>query len=671
MQRALEQLVPPPDILPSVWAEQNILIPVGNAAPGPIRFDAAAYQRGMVDVITEPGVDRVSYMLAAQTGKTTIQQAITAFFVAHDPRSMIWMMPTEADVQTFRATKLQPMLDANRAITAKMAKPRGREGQNNARLISFIGGWLMFSHGGSLTSLRGRSAPVTLADEIDGLPRPADSDKDEGDQVELLRQRAASFSSTGQVLHVEASTPTVKEFSRIEKAHDQGDCRKFWIPCQHCGEKQVMKWENVVWTGRQLAADGAPDVDADAAFDEHQPDTAAYACEHCGALWDDADRKASVRTGEWIASKPFNGHASFHLSELYSPFRFLRDVVKSYLSKVKSDSYNTFVNVSLALTYEAAAETVDPTGLKKRAETYAAEVPMGGLYLTAGVDMQMDRLEVEVVAWGEGEESWSVGYWVLWGAPEDGEVWEDLDDLLVETFVHETGAVMPIMAACLDTGGTNGMTQAAYDYLKGKTGRRLFGVKGYAPSFGSPIVEKVIRKKSGKNARKVDLFRVASDEAKLMVMRRLAKEKPGPGYCHIPADREGLDEWLKQLTAERLITRFVRGQPVREWHKPDKARNEALDCRQYALAALKIMNPSFRRLRERMEAHPRAQAAAPQLQKLVKDMKTVTKAVARASDQRTSEKAQEAPPQPKKQTPIVRSPAAKRAGRKNWVNGWK
>ena len=665
IRSAIEHLVPPPDILPSEFAEQNIEIPIGNAVPGPIRFDAAAYQRGMIDVIKEPGITRVSFMLGAQLGKTTIQQCITAYFIAHEPRSQIWLMPSEGDMLTFRATKLQPMLDANPRIADRMAKPRGRDGQNNSRMISFIGGWLMFSWSGSAKTLRGRSAPVTQADEIDGMENAGSTEKDEGDPVQLLMQRAASFSSSGQNLHIESSTPTVKGHSRIEAAHDSGDQRKFWIPCQHCGERQVLRWENVEWVGRQYDEKGLPNHDLDASFKQHEPETAAYRCDHCGVMWTDGDRVAAVRNGEWIASRPTKGHASFHLSELYSPFRKLRDIVQSYLDKLAVDSHNTFVNVSLAQTSEGEVEKLDPTGLKKRAYVFPAQVPMGGLYLTAGIDMQGDRLEAEIVAWGEGEQSWSIGYHVLWGDPLGGDVWNDLDDLLSGTYLHESGAVMPVSAACLDTGGTSGMTQAAYDYLKGKTGRRLFGIKGYAPSFGAPIVEKVMRKQSGKNARKVDIFRVAVDEAKLVVTKRLAKDNPtSPGYCHFPADREDLDEWLKQITAETMRTRYVKGQPVREWWKPDKARNEALDCRVYALAALKIMQPSMRRLAERLAAHPRTQAAIAAQPGLARDLKRVQKPAPAEP-----EKPQEAEPQTKKQTQrIVRSPAARR---KNWVNSWK
>lgn len=591
VSRASHYLVPPPDMLPSVWAEGNIVISVGNARPGPIRFDNAPPQRGMIDVIKEPGIRRVSYMLPAQFGKTTIQQCIIGYYVAHEPKSQIFVQPTQGDVQTFQETKLRPMLEANKSISSKMAKQRGREGVNNSRIISYIGGWLMFSWAGSPKTLRGRSAPITHADEIDGMEKTA-----EGDPGELLAQRAASFGD--EALRTESSTPTVKEVSRIEKGFEEGDQRRYYVPCPHCEHPQHLKWENVTWQGRKSTCIDDAEEDLN---QEHLPETAAYVCEACGALWNDGQRIAAIRSAVakgygWIAAKPFRGHASFHATEMASVFRHMRHIVQSYLDKLALGDIQSFINVSLAQTYEEKGERVDPTGLKARAEVYRAEVPAGGLYLTAGIDMQQDRLECEVVAWGVGEESWSIGYWVLWGDPLQGDVWNDLDDLLASTFLHESGAVMPISSACLDTGGTQGYTQAAYEYARGKTGRRLFAIKGVA-GWGRAIVEKPQRKQSGKNARKVDLFLVGTDEAKLITMRRLQQQMKTGGYCHFPSDRD--DEWFKQLTAEKLTVRYVKGQPIREWVKPDRARNEALDCRVYALAALKIMQPSFKRLAER------------------------------------------------------------------------
>lgn len=653
--RAGSYLVPPPDMLPSEWAEENIVISVGNARPGPIRFDNAPPQRGMIDVIKEPGIRRVSYMLPAQFGKTTIQQCIIGYFVAHEPKSQIFVQPTQGDVQTFQETKLRPMLEANKAISSKMAKQRSREGVNNSRIISYIGGWLMFSWAGSPKTLRGRSAPITHADEIDGMEKTA-----EGDPGELLAQRAASFGD--EALRTESSTPTIKDVSRIEKGFEEGDQRRYFVACPHCEHPQYLKWENVTWQGRKSTCIDDAEEDLN---QEHDPETAGYACEGCGVVWNDGERIAAIRTAVqkglgWIASKPFRGHASFHATEMTSVFRRMRHIVQSYLDKLVLGDIQSFINVSLAQTYEEKGEKLDPTGLMARAEEYRADVPMGGLYLTAGIDMQQDRLELEVVAWGVGEESWSVAYYVLWGDPLQGDVWNDLDDVLASTFTHESGAVMPISAACLDTGGTQGYTQAAYEYARGKTGRRLFAIKGVS-GWGRPIVEKPQRKQSGKNARKVDLFLVGTDEAKLITMRRLQQEVRTGGYCHFPSDRN--EDWYKQITAEKLTVRYVKGQPIREWVKPDKARNEALDCRVYALAALKIMQPSFKRLAERYEGEQ------PQTEVKKTAPKVPSKPLSAVKNEKAQEE-QKAPPKETKPT-IKRSAAAKQRGQRgSWAKNW-
>lgn len=603
MARALRNLVPPPDVLPSLWAEKNIQIPLGNAIPGPISFDNAPYQRGMINVIKEPGIRRVDYMTGAQLGKTTIQQCITSYFIAHEPRSQIFVQPTQNDVMAFLETKLRPMIEANPSISNCMAKPRGREGVNNSRMISYIGGWLLFSWAGSPKTLRGRSAPVTHADECDGMEATA-----EGDPVELLAQRSATFGD--QILSTRSSTPTIKGASRIETGFEEGDQRRYYVPCPSCGEAQFLKWGQVRWEGREST--GINDAENDL-NQEHKPETAGYSCQFCDAVWDDGQRIAAIRNAErnghgWKAAKPFRGHASFHAPELLSTFRRMRDIVQSYLDKIAVDDLQSFVNVSLGETFEERGEKADPNSLMARREEYAAQVPAGGVYLTAGIDMQNDRLELEIVAWGEGEESWSIDYRVLWGDTLGDEVWDELDDVLAEKFMHETGFMLPISAACLDTGGTSGHTQRAYEYAKGKTGRRLFAIKGQG-GWGRPVVAQPQRKQSGKNKRKVDLFMVGTDETKLIVTRRLAVPNPGPGYCHFPENESHETEYFKQLTAEKLTTRYVKGQPVREWTKPDKARNEALDCRVYATAALKIMQPPLSRISERLNGEKKREVA--------------------------------------------------------------
>lgn len=597
LQAALQHLRPPPNIKPSEWAEKYVRIPVGNAIPGPVRFDNAPYQRLPLDMTVDPNCYRITLMWGAQIGKTMLALMAQGYRIAIRPSSQMMMQPSETDLQVWMNTKFTPLVDSTPSIRERMAKPRGRDGVNNSKMKSYPGGFIMFAWSGSPKTMRGRSAPLIVADEVDGYVAT-----EEGHPVGLLWQRAATYSDR---LLIEISTPTIKGESYIEAGYEAGDQRQYYVPCPDCGEHQVLKWENVTWPGR--VSTGIDDATADNGQD-HDPTAARYTCAHCGSLWTDGQRVWALRNAErlgggWRGAKPFKGHASFHAWEIYSTMRTHRDIVQSYLDKLATDDLQTFVNVSLSQTFEERGEQADPDGLMARAEDFAAPVPAGGLVLTAGVDMQQDRLECEIVAWGQGEESWSVEYHVLWGDPLQADVWDELEELLSSTWLHESGAHLSLTATCVDTGGNGGNTQAAYDWLRGKTGRRIFGIKG-VPGWGRPIVAAPQRKQSGKKARKIDLFLVGVDEAKLAVMRRLAVERPGPGFCHVPKTR-GAD-WYQQITAEKLVTRYVRGFPVREWHQT-RPRNEALDCRGYALAALKIANPSLKRAAERLQArHPEA-----------------------------------------------------------------
>ena len=420
-----------------------------------------------------------------------------------------------------------------------------------------------------------------VCDETDGYDRTK-----EGHPVSLLWQRAATYGD--QRLLMEISTPAIKGISWIESSFEQGDQRRFHVACPDCGHVQHLKWAQVKW-----------DKDD---FGNHLPETAYYECEGhdpetgevCGARWTDTERWQAIRVAEklghgWVAAKPFRGHASYHLNELYSCFRRIRDIVQSFLEKKAANDLQTFVNVSLAETWEEEAESLDIDELVGKVEKYRAQVPAGVGVLTAGVDMQEDRLEVEVVGWGLGEESWSIDVEVLWGDPTKPAVWEELWEYLDQTFTHESGAEIKVAATCVDTGGSGGLTQSAYEQLRGRQRRKIFAIKGVG-GWNRPVVAAPRKSRPGRKGRPVMLFPVGVDETKLIVMRRL-KIESGPGACHFPDNRE--PEYFHQLTAERLVTRMVRGFPFREWHKT-RERNEALDCRVYAYAALKIDNPNIK-----------------------------------------------------------------------------
>lgn len=552
IRSASHHLKPPPDLKPSEWAEQNIRIPIGNAVPGLIRFDHAPYQREPLDMTANPECNRITLMWSAQVGKTTLALCAQAYKIGQDPQSQIMMQPSQGDLGTWLETKFNPLVTSNEELERLIAKPRGREGVNNQRMKSYPGGFLMFSWSGSPKTMRGRSAPFVVCDETDGYDKST-----EGHPVSLLWQRAATFGDRRKLLEI--STPTIKNASWIESAFDQGDQRHFYVPCGDCGEYQPLRWSNVTW-------------------DDGKPETAIYACGKCGSMWNDGQRIAAIRKGEWRTDEPFTGHASYHLNELYSCFRKLGDIAQSFIEKKRSGDLQTFINVSLAETWEESGEGVDVHVLESRAEDWGDTWPEDVIIAVAGVDVQDDRLECEIVGIGRDEETWSLEYFVIPGDPSGPQVWADLDAVVFSSYHTEDGRELSVRSTCIDTGGSH--TQSVYRYIKSRESRRVFGIKGVGGE-GRPLVGRP----SKNNIGKVHLFPVGADTAKELVYSRLRITEPGPGYCHFPKSRD--PEYFEQLTAEQLVTRYVRGHAKRTWVKK-RRRNEALDVRCYAMAALYI-----------------------------------------------------------------------------------
>lgn len=575
--KSLKMLKPPVRMKISEWADSFRIIGAANATPGAWKTDNAPYQREPMDCMSDRRTRRVSLQWSAQVGKTEIANNVVGYHIGQNPMSVMFMQPTQSDLKTWQETKLTPLLTDTKQIADVVAKPRSRDGVNNQLMKSYPGGFLMFSWSGSANTMRGRSAPIIVCDEVDGY-----SVTEEGDPVQLLHQRSATFGDLSKLLEI--STPTIKGFSRIEKAFEAGDKRYFYVPCPHCGELQRLQWGQVEWEKEEGGT--------------HLPHTALYFCEYCGVGIEDRYKYSMLQKGVWIGSKPFMGHASFHLNELYSPWRTWAQIAQSFLDKKAAGDVQSFINVSLAETWEEEGETVDDSTLMSRKEAYLAECPQGVIVLTVGVDVQPDRLELELVGWGMDEESWSIAYVVLPGDPDDfGEhsVWNALDDFCDRKFVHELGVELSVLATCIDSGGNN--TQSVYKYCaKRKTARR-YAIKGQG-GVGVPVVSAAKKKKSGKRGRPVDLYMVGVDQCKTLLYRRLEKEVGTKGSCHFPDHYP--DTYFEQLTAEKCITRYVKGFPKREWVKV-RTRNEALDCRNYAYAALNIINPSLIRYQKRIE----------------------------------------------------------------------
>ncbi len=522
----------------------------------------------MMDAVNEPGVREVVFMTSAQIGKTEILNNILGYFVHQDPSPILFIQPTLDMAEAWSKDRLAPMIRDTDVLTGLFREAKTRNSDNTLLHKKFAGGHLTMAGANSPSSLASRPIRIVLLDEEDRYPVSAGS---EGDPGSLAQKRTTTFWNR---LLVSASTPTIEGESKIEARYRQSDMRQFFVPCPQCGAFQVLSWSHIK-------------------FDKKDPASAYCECEHCKAKLQDSDKLWMLARGEWRAQAEFDGIAGFHISEIYSPWVRWSEMVANFLkAKRLPETLKVWVNTSLGETWKEATEGVDPKGLLNRKENWGRIAPDGVAVITAGVDVQDDRLEAEIVGWGIGQESWSLQYHVLHGDPAQPKVWEELDRVLRQSMQRVDGSVLNIGCACVDTGGHH--TQKVYEYCKAREAERIFAIKG-ASQTGKPLVSKFSRS----NKLRVKLFTIGTDTAKQMIYSRLRIHQPGAGYCHFPAEYP--EEYFRQLTSERVQTKFVNGHPSRIWVLPKGHRNEVLDCRVYALAALHILNPNLAALVHEME----------------------------------------------------------------------
>lgn len=530
-----------------------------------------------MDAVSDPDVREVVGMLSAQVGKTLIAKATIGYFIDQDPSTILVVQPGLAMAATFSKDRLAPMFRDTPCLRDKIADPRTRDSGNTIEHKQFAGGHLTIVGANAAAGLASRPIRVVLLDEVDRYPASAGT---EGDPVRLAVARTKTFWNRKIV---QFSTPGDADTSRIAPAFELSDQRRFFVPCPHCSHSQVLVWSNVKW------------VNSD-------PDTAAYECESCHVLWNEADRAAAIRWGKWIATFPGRKRVGFHLNEIYSLFRRMSEIVRDFLeAKDRPETLKTFINTSLGEVWRDDEETekVDADVLRARREPYTAP-PTKVVLVLMQVDVQDDRLEYEFVGWGEGEESWGIRYGSLRGDPGQQDLWDRLTDQLNSKFTREDGAVLLVSAAYVDSAGH--YTKQVYKWASANRSKVFTGV-GRAGK-GRPLI---VASRKPLRDYGIKLNIVGVDTAKeLFVLSRLRITKAGSGYCHFPTSYP--DEFFDQLTAERRIVTYTQGRPTHRWVLKKGVRNEGLDLRAYGLALLDLVKPNFEALAERVRA-PTATAA--------------------------------------------------------------
>jgi phage terminase large subunit GpA-like protein len=593
---------PDPRLTISEWADRyRILSPESSKEPGPWRTDRVPHSKAIMDALSPSDpCQEVTFVAGTQVAKTEIGNNFIGYIIDVSPAPAMMVYPTSATGKRTSKTRIAKMIEAMPRLSQKISDA-SRDGANSQNLKMFPGGLLVTAGANSAAELKMQPVRFVFEDEVDEYP---DDVEGQGPADVLAEKRTDTYESSKKIYR--ASTTTRKASSKIWRHLGRSNLQRRNVPCPHCNAMQVLRWQGFryevkkIWTVTRdddgeivqvpEGTEGAKSRDTDEVQDVW------YECAHCQGRIEERHKPWMFdnERARWVAENPhITRHQGFHLPTYYSPLGWFpwRKVVEERLKADKDPTkklLQVWYNTIDATPYEGAVEKVSDLELRRRAreakEPYSrGTVPQFALLLTASVDVQANRLEVKVKGYGRDRESCLVDYEVIFGDTETRAPWAALDEFRRKRFRHASGAELRITAMGVDAGYR---TQTVYDYCRPRNHEHVLAMRGQSQA-GKTILGRPTKQDIDHQGLKIpngiDLWPIGADTAKGEIYARLRIGKPGPGYMHFPT---GLpDEYYRGLTAERLVTHYVKGYLRTHWEKDETDRNEPLDLEVYAYAA--------------------------------------------------------------------------------------
>lgn len=546
---ALRALIPPPRLQLKDWIEKHMRLPDSvSALPGKVKLWPP--QIGIADAISDPAIEKITLVKPVRVGFTTLLTGTIASFIANEPSPILALLPTESDCRGYMVDDLEPIFEATPALHGLLSVEADESGRSTLLSRKFSGGSLKIIPAKAPRNLRRHNVRILVEDEIDAM----ESSK-EGDPTMLAERRTLSFSNRKII---KGSSP-VYEDGPILRSYAQSDQRIFECPCPFCGTFFEILWAHIKWQ---------PEM----------PDTACCECPSCKELIDESHKPAMIAAAKWHINKPeIKGHAGFRLNALVSNLKnasWAKLVAEFLEAKRNPETLQVFVNTILAQGWRENGEELDESALANRGEMFSLEaIPDSVLYITAGVDVQDDRLEVTFLGFSQ-DEIFVLAHNVIWGNSLTESTWAELDQLLKSEWQHPKGGKLKLECAIIDS-GDGGLTDTVYQFCRPRFNRKIFAGKGVA---GKRAI--VLRSESKKAA----LFIVGVDEVKSNLFNRLVSGRTIRFSNTLNA------EYFAQLTSERKKLTYSRGQPVRTFERKAGFKAEALDCFVYGFAAKHLVN---------------------------------------------------------------------------------
>ena len=576
--KAMAGMLPPDDLTVTEWAEKNRRLSAESAAePGPWRTERTPYLREPMNAWTDPKVRHIVMVAASQVGKSEFLNNCIGYVIDQDPGSILFVHPTTIDAKEYSKLRIAPMIRDCPTLRAKVAEVKSRDSGNTILQKTYPGGILTMCGSTEAHALASKPIRYVLGDERD---RWATSAGNEGDPWGLAMARQTTFynAKSGEV-----STPTVKNASAIEASFATGTMERWKSRCPHCGEYHEINWTDIRFDY---------DENLIAGHKTYKVQNIYYVCPSCACVSTELQMKRAP--ARWEAENPDayeQGTRSFWLNAFVSQWASWESVILKYLNAIgNTKKMQVVYNTCFGLLWEDRGDLQDEDSLMARREEYPAELPDGVLVLTAGVDTQDDRMEYEIVGHGSFGETWGVEKGIIMGRPDDDATWDKLDEMVFDRVLHfENGVGLKMSMSFVDEGGH--FTQDVRMRCRQRIGKHVFCIKGI-PGPDRPYTAPPKQMKIVVNQVIVGYcwqYQIGVDSGKQIIMDNLAVQTPGQKYCHFPLRDDYGSAYFAGLLSERLVYKTNKRQPW-VWEKiPGHERNEALDCRNYAMAAFKAL----------------------------------------------------------------------------------
>lgn len=584
MRKPLKQLIvstlkllkPPDPLLLSDYADKYRRISQ-ESNPEPGKWRTEPYQKEIFDTFTNPAVREMVAMSASQMVKTELALNALLYYAEHDPSPCLYVAPNvDPMAQSFSIERLAPMIRDTPVLNSLFADHRSRDSGNKVLHKTFPGGFWALTGANSPAGLAMRPVRILILDEVDRFPTSAGK---EGNPIEIARARTKRFPNRKILI---LSSPTTDE-GNIIIYYKQSDQRVYEVPCSFCGHYQELEWERLKFNIR----------------DKNDP--VYYECNSCSKQIEEKYKVEMVNSGKWRVTNPDSNIPGFSLSELVSLRRSWNEIIeqfrRAYLRMRNfgdKEDMKVFRNTVINRTFQDRKQQPDYLHIYARREDFKRGiVQKGGLFLTAAIDVQNDRVEAEIRAWGRGGISWSIDKHVYYFDTGNLESYKIIESNLLNNKwpVEGSSYKMPIRALAVDTGGSH--TQVVYMWCRRQNSNIVKAIKG-GPSSQKPTVAAPSAVDIDYEGQKIEsglylwLVNVSRLKDELYYRLQLNKNEDGtypPGYIHFPQYEE---EYFQQLVSEHQIEQ-KNGKIIWEKH----GRNEALDLAVYNRAASIILGIDY------------------------------------------------------------------------------